>query len=1119
MALSLNCPGCGSAIPVSPGDAGKRGRCPACGHAIVAPRLQEAHADTVREPASAPPPSPFLAGASSSERLARSSDRVQTSTWSSPSGTWNQSAAPPEVEEARRDPARALGPFVLLSELGKGGMGIVFRAWDERLRRIVALKTILPGAGVDDEAVLRFRREAEAVARLRHPNIVAVHEAGELLGKHYIAMDFVEGSSLDERLRAGKGGARLPLVRAIEVLRDVARAVHYAHSQGVVHRDLKPQNVLLGPGDHAYVLDFGLASIRGTGTKLTQTGARMGTPAYMPPEQASGEGGAVDARSDVYGLGATLYHVLAGRAPFEGAMQVQVIVSVLTKDPVPPGALNPRVAGDLETICLKCLEKEPAKRYATARELADELDRWLSGEPILARPLSLVARIARRARRQKVLAGVVLVSLLAILGLGTLAAAALVQLARERERERTAELDRAHADAEKERKKAEDERAEADRQRAVATRQRARLLVDRAERAVELGRHREAAIYTAKAISLDDTRAYRAAHFVAREGPWRREQAEPDVPGKVQVVDFSRDGTRIAAGTAHGKVVVLDASSGRVLGTGDPGESGEVTDVAWSPDGKLVASASATWNPPHNAAPVIVWKADTLEIAAKLDVGSISRAIAWSPDGRRLACGFTTLEGRRLDGVRVVAWETGRVEQQLVGHRNCVTAVAWSPDGKRIASGALDQEVHLFEKDGKGPFLGSHRGLVQSLAFSPDGRRLASAGDDRVIKVFDTETRAEWSVFQGHASNVCRVAWAPDGHRLASAGMFDSVRIWNVDTGAFSAIGGGTTSLAWSPDGRALVAATSWAGATRLWQTAGDRRTVAWAAHEQDIASLAWSPDGNRIATVSGDPSNVRLWDAAQGMLIRQDGSLARLAWSVAFSPDGRRLLTTGGFWRGRQNTVKLWDADSSRMLAELKAPQGEYAINVCWSPDDRTLAWVTGRRTAWLCPLDGTAPIALDARGERVSTLVFSRDARLVAGACEDRAVRLWDARSGALLDTAHGHGAGVRSVAFDREGRYLASGSSDKTARLWDVERNGSLVKLRHAATLFAQADSVSMVAFDPAGKRLATASRDGRVTLWPLDAVLEGPPPRELLAEVERETGLTVPEGSLDPVLLKR
>jgi tetratricopeptide (TPR) repeat protein/predicted Ser/Thr protein kinase len=299
---------------------------------------------------------------------------------------------PAEVQEARADPRRTLGRFVIVSELGRGGMGVVYKAWDDSLVRFVALK-LLSGQATPD-ARERFKREAHATASLRHPAIVSVHEAGELQGHAYLCMDFIEGTTLAGKIR----DKVLPLTVGVEILKEVARAIDYAHGHGVVHRDLKPQNIMISRDGHPYVLDFGLATLRTADSVLTKSGTTLGTPSYMPPEQVDGSGKTVDARSDVYSLGATLYQVITGEPPFLGS-ELAVITALLTLDPVPPSRQNRRAAGDLDTISLKCLEKDPAKRYATAEALALDLEHYLRGESIVARPLGPVGRAARALRR------------------------------------------------------------------------------------------------------------------------------------------------------------------------------------------------------------------------------------------------------------------------------------------------------------------------------------------------------------------------------------------------------------------------------------------------------------------------------------------------------------------------------------------------------------------------------------------------------------------------------------------------------------------------------------------------------------------------------------------------
>jgi serine/threonine-protein kinase len=345
-------------------------------------------------------------------------------------------AAEPEVEKAAADPRNRFGKFVLLGEIGAGGMGVVYKAWQTDLRRIVALKFI---RGIENERDLeRFRREAHLAATLSHPGIAPIFESGQEDGKHYFAMQFVDGVTLD---RLTVQTPRPSFRRMVEILARAAEAVAYAHEQGIIHRDLKPQNVMVDAKDRAYVMDFGLAKSVRTGSILTGSGFAVGTPAYMSPEQAASDPGRIDGRSDVYALGAILYQIGTGAPPFEGDNAVQILMDVVHRDPAPPRRLNPKFPTDLETIALKALEKDPARRYATASELAADLRRWLEGEPILARPASALTRLARKVGKHKLATAGVL-ALAAGLGVGSWA---LASRHREGERQRRAESARHEA--------------------------------------------------------------------------------------------------------------------------------------------------------------------------------------------------------------------------------------------------------------------------------------------------------------------------------------------------------------------------------------------------------------------------------------------------------------------------------------------------------------------------------------------------------------------------------------------------------------------------------------------------------------------------------------------------
>jgi tRNA A-37 threonylcarbamoyl transferase component Bud32 len=287
------------------------------------------------------------------------------------------------------------GDYELIEEIARGGMGVVWKARQTSLHRIVALKMIRAGALASPDEVKRFHREAEAAANLQHPNIVAIHEVGEHGGQHYFSMDYVAGRDLGALVQAGP----LPPQRAARYVQIIAEAIHFAHQRGTLHRDLKPQNVLIDAADQPRITDFGLAKLMEHDSVLTQSGVVMGSPSYMPPEQAAGRHGEIGPPSDVYSLGAMLYELLTGRPPFRAATALATLQQVLEAEPAAPRRLKADIPPDLETICLKCLEKAPSARYPSARALAEELDRYLKGEPIQARPAGTVRKLVNWGRR------------------------------------------------------------------------------------------------------------------------------------------------------------------------------------------------------------------------------------------------------------------------------------------------------------------------------------------------------------------------------------------------------------------------------------------------------------------------------------------------------------------------------------------------------------------------------------------------------------------------------------------------------------------------------------------------------------------------------------------------
>jgi serine/threonine-protein kinase len=311
--------------------------------------------------------------------------------------------AQPSNDEASNAAGRVFGNYELLEQIGQGGMGVVFKARQRNLNRTVALKLMLSGPLASEAEIKRFRSEANAAATLQHPNVVTIHEVGEQDGRHYFSMEFVEGQSLAEVVRR----TPLPAERAVRYVKTIAEAVQYAHQRGILHRDLKPHNVLIDANDQPRITDFGLAKQIEVDSDLTVSGAVLGTPSYMPPEQAAGKRREIGPASDVYSLGAILYDLLTGRPPFRADTPLDTLRQVLDAEPAAPRLVNRKVPRDLETICIKCLAKEPHRRYASAQLLADDLGRFQRHEPIQARPPGSAGRVWRWGRRNPAVAGLI----------------------------------------------------------------------------------------------------------------------------------------------------------------------------------------------------------------------------------------------------------------------------------------------------------------------------------------------------------------------------------------------------------------------------------------------------------------------------------------------------------------------------------------------------------------------------------------------------------------------------------------------------------------------------------------------------------------------------------------
>ncbi len=1053
--------------------------------------------------------------------------------------------------------AKHIGPYKLLQQIGEGGMGTVWMALQEHpVRRRVALKLIRGEVGSKD-ATARFEAERQALAMMDHHNIAKVLDAGTTpSGSPYFVMELIKGIPITHYCDKNQ----LSIRERLELLIPVCMAVQHAHQKGIIHRDLKPSNVLVTLSDGKplpKVIDFGLAKALEQQTKLTdksmltEFGQVVGTVQYMSPEQAEMSPLDVDTRTDVYSLGVVLYELLTGTTPLDKETLgknalLQVLAMIREVEPprpsarlsssgdaitrvskqrqIAPAKLQQILRGELDWVVMKALEKDRTRRYETASSLADDIQNYLDGNAVEARPTSSVYRLQKVVRKHKaaflsaatflflLIAGLIGTGAmwlrasqaktdtkLALTDVQTQRLAAVAESVKAKAAEEKAMKEADIARAAEERERSARERMEAEKERAEATSARSKFFLATAR--WDANRFADA-----NRLLYQIPEKYRHVEwgFANREhqGGYATCYGHRDA---INGVCFSPDGKRIASASDDMAIKIWDASSGDELKTFQ-GHTWPVNCVTFSPDGRQIASGS-------DDGTVKIWEASSGKVLRTLIAGSndgmikpwdrsqlasnleefktreqVGRwavnCVSFSPDGQRIVSGSADKMVKLWDA------NTGEELKTFKGHSLSVQCVSFSPAGNQIVSGSGEGYISNVRKtDGikiwdasTGEELRTllgHAEAIMYVSFSPDGALIASASDDKTIKLWDVVSGEELRTLQGHENGVLTLRFSPDGKQVAS-GCGVCAKLWNVLFGymikelkEFNGRTNGISCICFSPDG-ARLASGGYDNEIKLWDaTASEGNFRAWTGHEQRVSSVSISPNGAQIASASQDQT-VKLWDAASGEHLGTFKGHADTVNSVSFSPDGASIVTGSS-----DKTMKVWDVLTFKEIKSLIG-HAKSVSHACFNPDGTLIASCSPDNTIkiWNATSGKELRIIKEAFPSSMASplkscrVSFNRDGtRILSLSIGGWAIKLWNVSTGEELISLVGHP--FTSACFSPDGTMIAA-STGTTIKLWDAASGDEI------RTLLGYNVEINSLSFSSDGSRIASGSY-GKINLW--------------------------------------